>query len=230
MFIVIEGIDGAGKGTQTKRLEKYLRSIDLDVCSFSFPGYESTRFGKIIGEYLNGKYGDDLDKFSELVAILFAVDRFESHDLLTSNIKVRDVVLCDRYCSSNVGYGCAKLPEEGKKAHAEFLTWLDYELFGMPIPDLIIYLDIPVEFAAQLIARKQKRCYTDKAEDLHEADHNYLNKVASNYRSLVPDQTRYQKWVTINLERNGHLLHEDDVFEAIVSVVQSFLQEQNEQK
>ena len=52
MFIVIEGIDGAGKGTHTKRLEKELTEVGMDACSFSFPGYETTTFGKIVGEYL----------------------------------------------------------------------------------------------------------------------------------------------------------------------------------
>ena len=226
MFIVIEGIDGAGKGTHTKRLESELVGVGLDACSFSFPGYEFTTFGKIVGEYLNGKYGEALENFPEMIATLFAVDRFERKEELAANIKSRDIVLCDRYCSSNVGYGCAKIAKEERDSFAKFLTWLDYDLFGMPIPDVVIYLDIPVKFSAQLIAKKKARSYTDKAEDLHEADHEFLGRVANNYRSLVPDQTRYQEWVTINLERNGHLRKEDDVFEDILTTVQDFLHEQ----
>ena len=65
-FIVIEGIDGAGKGTHTRRLAEVLRGDSHDVSSFSFPAYDTTRFGKLVGEYLNGKYGNDLDKFREL--------------------------------------------------------------------------------------------------------------------------------------------------------------------
>ena len=149
-----------------------------------------------------------------MIATLFAVDRFERKEELEANIRSRDLVLCDRYCSSNVGYGCAKIAKEKRS----FLCEIPYlarlrSLFGMPVPDVVIYLDIPVKFSAQLIAKKQARSYTDKAEDLHEADHVFLGRVAANYRSLVIDQTRYQKWVTINLERNGHLLKEDDVFE-----------------
>ncbi len=109
VFIVIEGIDGAGKGTHTRRLEAELTEVGVDACSFSFPGYESTTFGKIVGDYLDGKYGEDLNKFPEMIATLFAVDRFERKEELLANIKSRDLDLCDRYCSSNVGYGCAKV-------------------------------------------------------------------------------------------------------------------------
>lgn len=226
MFIVIEGIDGAGKGTHTKRLEAELTGMGVDACSFSFPGYETTTFGKIVGEYLNGKYGKELENFPEMIATLFAVDRFERKEELEANIRSRDLVLCDRYCSSNVAYGCAKVAEEKRDSFAKFLTWLDYDLFGMPVPDVVIYLNIPVKFSVQLVAKKVSRSYTNRAEDLHEADHELLTRVANNYRSLVIDQTRYKKWVTINLERDGHLRKEDDVFEDILTTVQNFLHEQ----
>jgi dTMP kinase len=221
-FIVIEGIDGAGKGTHTRRLAEVLQENSHDVSSFSFPAYDTTRFGKLVGEYLNGKYGNDLDKFPELVAILFGLDRFERKDVLSEHIATKDFVLCDRYCSSNVAYGCAKLPEDRKEEYANFLTWLDYQLFSMPVPDLVIYLDIPVELAAQLIAKKQKRCYTDKTEDLHEADHEYLSKVRSNYYSLVPEISRYRNWTTIDVGKDGELRDEDSVFEDILNAAQSF--------
>ena len=222
MFVVIDGIDGAGKGTHTERLTCKLNELGTDTCSFSFPGYEATTFGKLIGKYLDGKYGDALREFPELVGTLFSVDRFERKEELEANIQARDVVLCDRYCSSNVGYGCANVAKDKKVVLAKFLTSLDYDLFGMPIPDLVIYLDIPVKFSVQLIAKKSLRSYTSKAEDLHEADQEFLKRVASNYRSLVPDHTRYLNWVTIQLERNGHLRKEDDIFEEILSTVQSF--------
>jgi dTMP kinase len=92
----------------------------------------------------------------------------------------------------------------------------------MPVPDLVIYLDIPVKMAAQLIAKKQKRCYTDKTEDLHEADHEYLSKVRSNYHSLVPELSCFRNWKTINVGENGELRDEDSVFEDILIAAQSF--------
>ena len=116
-FIVIEGIDGAGKGTHTRRLQSTLES-STQVSSLSFPGYDRTRFGKLVGEYLNGKYGNDLEKFPELIAILFGLDRFEQREKLLDQINTNHFVLCDRYCSSNVAYGCAKLPEDRKEEYA----------------------------------------------------------------------------------------------------------------
>jgi dTMP kinase len=216
MFIVIEGVDGSGKGTQTKRLSAYLTSQGKDVAQFSFPRYQHTRYGKLIGEYLNGQYGDTHIK---IASTLFAVDRFETRDELESNLAIRDYVLCDRWCPSNVAYSCAKVPDEEAKDLAVHLDAVDYDIFGQPVPDLIIHLDISIERSAELIAKKAERCYTAQDADVYEADHEFLKKVAINYRSLVKNTTRYRRWITIEMERNGHLLDEDAVFGKILSAI-----------
>ena len=217
MFIVIEGVDGSGKGTQTKRLFAYLSSQGKDVAQFSFPRYEHTVYGKLVGEYLNGEYGNVHIK---IASTLFAVDRFETRSELEANIAVRDYILCDRWCPSNVAYSCAKVSVEEARELAIHLDKVDYDVFGQPVPDLIIHLDISIKHSAELVAKKAERCYTDRDADVYEADHDFLKKVAINYRSLVKTTTRYRKWVTIELERNGHLLDEDTVFEKIISVVE----------
>jgi len=218
MFIVIEGVDGSGKGTQTKRLFAYLSSQGKDVAQFSFPRYEHTVYGKLIGEYLNGEYGNVHIK---IASTLFAVDRFETRSELEANLAVRDYVLCDRWCPSNVAYSCARMPDEEAKDLAIHLDKVDYDVFCQPVPDLIIHLDISIKNSAELVAKKAERCYTARDADVYEADHDFLKKVAINYRSLVKTTTRYRKWVTIELERNGHLLDEDTVFGKIISVVES---------
>ena len=89
-------------------------------------------------------------------------------------------------------------------------------------------MDISVKNCTELIAKKAGRWYTDRDEDFYESDHEFLKRVASNYRSLVKLTTRYHKWVTINMERNGHLLDEDAVFAKIVSAVEKFSNELGE--
>ena len=218
MFIVIEGVDGSGKGTQTKRLAAYLSSTGKDVAQFSFPRYEHTVHGKLVGEYLNGVYGDIPIK---IASTLFAVDRFETREELEANIATRDYVLCDRWCPSNVAYSCAKVSREESQELAIHLDKVDYDVFKQPVPDLLIHLDISIKNSAELVAKKEGRCYTDQDEDLYESDHDFLRRVAANYRSLVKSTTRYQKWVTIKMERHGHLLDEDAVFSKIVKAVEN---------
>ena len=225
MFIVIEGVDGSGKGTQTNRLAAYLKSNGHDVAHFSFPRYEHTMHGALIGQYLDGDFGEVPIK---VASTLFAVDRFETRTELEANIAIRDYVLCDRWCPSNVAYSCAKVPKEEAQELATHLDKVDYEVFGQPVPDLIIHLDISVKNCTELIAKKAGRWYTDRDEDFYESDHEFLKRVASNYRSLVKETTRYHKWVTINMERNGHLLDEDAVFSKIVSTVEKFSNELGE--
>ena len=142
MFIVIEGVDGSGKGTQTKRLAAYLSSTGKDVAQFSFPRYEHTVHGKLVGEYLNGVYGDIPIK---IASTLFAVDRFETREELEANISTRDYVLCDRWCPSNVAYSCAKVSREESQDLAIHLDKVDYDVFKQPVPDLLIHLDISIK-------------------------------------------------------------------------------------
>tara|TARA_B100000745_G_scaffold274947_2_gene204181 strand:- start:8810 stop:9496 length:687 start_codon:yes stop_codon:yes gene_type:complete len=227
MFIVIEGVDGSGKGTQTKRLFAYLASQGKDVAQFSFPRYQQTVHGKLIGEYLNGQYGDVHIKIG---STLFAVDRFETRPELEANLAVRDYVLCDRWCPSNVAYSCAKVPDEEAMDLAVHLDKVDYDVFGQPVPDLIIHLDISIKNSAELVAKKAERCYTTRDADVYESDHDFQKKVAKNYRSLVRQTTRYRKWVTIELERNGHLLDEDAVFGKIISAVERIENELSNEK
>jgi len=225
VFIVIEGVDGSGKGTQTTRLSAYLKSKGHDVAQFSFPRYAHTVHGGLVGRYLDGEFGDIPIR---IASTLFAVDRFETREELEANIAIRDYVLCDRWCPSNVAYSCAKVPKEERAELAAHLDKVDYEVFGQPVPDLIIHLDISVKNCTELIAKKAKRWYTDRDEDFYESDHKLLQKVAANYRSLVKETTRYHKWVTIKLERNGHLLDEETVFSRIVSEVENFSNELGE--
>lgn len=225
MFVVIEGVDGSGKGTQTKRLYAYLKSKGQDVGQFSFPRYADTIYGGLIGEYLDGVYGEVPIK---IASTLFAVDRFETKAELEANIAIRDFVLCDRWCPSNVAYSCARVPKEEVNDLAIHLDKVDYDVFGQPVPDLIVHLDISVKNCAELIAKKAKRWYTSRNEDFYEADHEFLKRVVFNYRSLVKQTTRYRKWVTIKMERNGHLLDEDTVFSEIVSAVEEFSNELSE--
>ena len=121
MLIAIEGIDGSGKGTQTRLLEKRLANEGWGVSMFSFPRYNETFFGREVGNYLDGKFGglEAVDpKFSSL---LYALDRYETAPLIEEALARGNIVICDRYVGSNIAHQCARVP---KNKVTEMATWI----------------------------------------------------------------------------------------------------------
>lgn len=99
-LIVIEGIDGSGKGTQAQQLTERLAATGRRVRLLSFPRYRETLFGHAIGDFLNGRFGQLNEVHPFLASVLYAADRFESKSVLTDALQQSDVVICDRYVPS----------------------------------------------------------------------------------------------------------------------------------
>lgn len=192
-LIAIEGIDGSGKGTQATRLCSALAARGWRCKLWSFPRYRDTRFGAQIGAYLNGKFGALHEVHPLLAALLFAGDRLESRGLLLQSLTEHDVVLCDRYVPSNIAHQGAKLHGAERTELMQWIESLEYEVYALPRPDMVLWLDMPVAQAQELIARKAKRDYTERAADLQEADAAYLEQVRSVYAELASDTA----WVKV---------------------------------
>ncbi len=214
MFVVIEGVDGSGKGTQTKLLKTRLEGVGYAVKYFSFPGYYTTVYGKLVGRYLNNEFGE---LPIEVASTLFAVDRFERREKLISAIETYDLVLCDRWCPSNMAYSVATKYPSPSAEELEFAKWIDhvdYGIFLQPVPDIVFHLQISVEKAAELIAKKEQRGYTDDVKDLYESDFLFQSRVASLYSSLVPKTTQCRHWHQIKTEHeDGSLKDEKEITE-----------------
>lgn len=180
MLIAIDGIDGSGKGTQTKLIKDYLESRGKGVDLVSFPQYSSF-FGTLVGEYLNGNFGTLEQVDPRLAALLFAMDR---RDFFEKNELAGDIILCDRYVPSNIGHQAARVPRDKR---TEFVSWLEELEFGInriPRPGLSLIFDLSVKNSALQVARKQKRDYTDLTHDIHEQDLEYLSGVREYFLSL----------------------------------------------
>lgn len=192
MLIAIEGIDGSGKGTQAKRLVERLQSESIPTALLSFPRYEQTLFGSAIGDYLNGRFGSLDDVHPLLASLLFAGDRLESKAVLLEAIDSHRVVVLDRYVASNVAHQGARCGRDERSDVVEFIRKVEFEIHGLPKPDLTFLLDLPVTTASELIRRKNPRAYTDAAADLHEADTAYLESVRAVYRKLAATEADWQ--------------------------------------
>ena len=183
-LIVIEGSDGSGKATQTKRLYEYLCGQGKHVKMVSYPNYESSS-SALVKMYLGRELGDDPFAVNAYVASsFFAVDRFASYlQNWKSFYEAGDdhIVICDRYVTSNMLHQTAKLDSITEK-HA-FLDWeYDFEFVkgGLPVPDMVFFLDVKPETTFALMKNRANKFTNEAEKDIHESSPEFLRKSYEN--------------------------------------------------
>ena len=216
MLVALEGIDGSGKGTQAKLLHQSLSTDGFVAELISFPRYSETRFGRAIGDFLNGRFGTLADVSPYLVSLLYAGDRFESKQVILDAAAKNDLVIFDRYVPSNIAHQVSKMPAAERKELIDWIETIEYGIYELPKPDLLVLLDLPATQAQKLIAQKQQRDYTDKTADLQEADAEYLENVRQTYLELADCQSG---WHCIECNPNETLRTVESIHEEIRSVV-----------
>lgn len=192
-IIVIEGIDGSGKNTQTMALYKHLLKRGLNTKVLHFPLYDETFFGREVANYLNGYFGKLDEVHPKLSALLYAGDRFEKRDYLISELEKGTVLVLDRYVPSNMAHHSVKLPWEERKEFIEWIKLLEYTTFKLPEPDLVIFLDMAPQISQSLILAKSARNYTDKKQDLHEENLLYQIEVYKMFKELAQSEN----WISV---------------------------------
>lgn len=193
-LITIEGIDGSGKGTQSKLLLSNLLNLSIPAKLYSFPSYAETFFGKEIGAYLRGEYGTIKEVHPKLASILFAGDRHEIKPQIEADLGRGITVICDRYVDSNIAHQCAKLPRNEQAAFEQWLEELEYGVFSMPKPDLVLLLNLPPTVARMMVLNKDARAYTQDKEDIHERAQDYMEDVFNFYTRM----SAVKGWVKID--------------------------------
>lgn len=215
LLVAIEGIDGSGKGTQAALLHRRLVESGHRAALLGFPRYSETFFGARIGDFLNGRFGrlDEVDPF--LAATLYAGDRYESKGTLQGALAAHEVVVLDRYIPSNIAHQAGKRRGADRLRLRNWIEHLEYELYGLPRPDLVVLFDLPARDAAGLIALKKKRDYTDSAADLQEADTDYQESVRAAYLELSTGP----EWRVVEVVRDRQVRSPDviaaEVFDAV---------------
>ena len=215
-LIVLEGIDGSGKRTQIDMLSGVFAQRGIPYETTSFPNY-SGYFGKLAGQFLNGEFGplDAVDP--HFSALLYAGDRFESKPALEAALAAGKTLVADRYIASNLAHQGARAAPEKREEFMDWLRRLEYQIYGLPAEDLVIYLRLPAQEAHRLIGEKASRAYTGRRRDLQEASQEHLAAAAQVYDEL----SRQANWVKIECVEGASatLRTPLSIHEEIVSVI-----------
>jgi dTMP kinase len=203
-LIVIEGTDGSGKGTQLQLLLNYLNKKQISYASFDFPQYGKTFFGDFAGRFLNGEFGHFSRINPYLASFPYAADRWQVKDQLWKAINDKKLVICNRYTPSVV-YQAVKVKPTQRKVFLKWAETLEYKVFGIPKPDLVFFLYVPLVFAQTLIAKKKK--------DQYEKNTKYLKKVESMYLETVKTN---KSWVKIDCVKNNKILPPEIIHQKIL--------------
>lgn len=224
-LITIEAGDGSGKATQTKALYDRLLAEGYQVLKVEYPDYQSES-SALVRMYLGGEFGQQAENVSAYGASsFFAVDRYASYLLKWRQAYESGwIILADRYTTSNMVHQAVKLQDPAERE--EFLTWLwDFE-FGrlqLPVPDRVIYLDMPPEISDRLINSRAAKDSSRK-KDIHEKDTSYLHHCHRAYNEVAE---KYG-WVKISCAQQGNLRTVQDIHEDVYQAVKEILRDEND--
>lgn len=213
-LIVIEGLDGCGKSTQLELLPKALKERGIDCKSVSFPQYESDS-SALVKMYLSGRFGNkpgDVNAYA--ASVFYTVDRYASYKENWGEFYQNGgTVVSGRYTTSNAIHQTSKLPREEWE---DFLNWLydfEYNKIGIPKPDKVIFLDMPVEVSQKLLSNRYEG--DEGKKDIHESDIEYLN----NCRKAAKFTADYSGWKTISCAKDGEPRSIEDIAADILEEV-----------
>ena len=217
-LIVLEGTDGSGKATQCQALYETLLAEGLTPRKIEFPRY-SERSSALIQMYLGGAFGTQpADVNAYAASTFFSVDRYASYKQDWGKFyEDGGLVLADRYTTSNAVHQGSKLPPEEQEAYFQWLFDFEYRLLGLPQPDLVIYLDVPVDQTKKNMHHRQAD--TNTTGDIHETNTDYL--MACRLAAGVAAD-RFG-WKRIPCVENGTMRSIEDIHKEVYSAVKEIL-------
>ena len=214
MFIVIEGLDGAGKSTQVNRIREELRKRRIESEYLHFPRFDAPLYGDLIARFLRGELGglDDVNPY--LVALLYAGDRKEASERIAGWLAEGKCVIADRYVYSNVAYQCAKIadPQEREQLR-RWIMETEYSHNGIIRPDKSLFLDVPFAFTKRKLEEArtgEERGYLNGKQDIHEASLSLQERV----REVYLDQARRDETFRVVecSDQQGNMLPAETIF------------------
>ncbi|MFH0906601.1 MAG: deoxynucleoside kinase [archaeon] len=214
-LIVIDGTDGSGKTTQFELLKKAIVSKGYQIESMHFPqnGHKSAG---LVEEYLSGKYGNANEVDPYTASVFYAVDRYDASFKIRDWLSSGKLVLLDRYIQANMGHQSGKI--KNKISRDKYLDWLynlEFNIFNIPKPDLVIILSVDPKKSISLIKERNKKDGLKKDRDIHEN----LEHIKQAYEGYIFSAKKYN-WKIINcVDKLGNLRTIEDISKEVYDIV-----------
>ncbi len=213
-LIIIEGLDGSGKSTQVALIEKYFEENNVDYKKIKLPDYDSPS-STLVNMYLGGEFGKNADDVNAYAAgAFYAVDRFASFKQKWCNdYNNEKIILADRYATSNYIYQMEKLDKSEWDYYLNWSSDFEYNKIGIPKPDLVIYLDMPVEISQRLMTSRYNG--DENKKDVHEVNVQFLK----NCREAAIYAANVQNWRIVKCSDGTNPLSIDEIHKNIISII-----------
>lgn len=220
-LFVIDGTDGSGKQTQFDRLVERLTKEGIDYKTVSFPNYDSPS-SSLVKMYLSGEFGTDAKKISPYIASTFyAADRYATFQTgYKEYYENGGILLADRYTTANMVHQAGKIRDP--KEREKFLTWLwnfEFNLYGLPIPTEVFFLNMPIEKSLELIKDRENKFTHDIKKDIHESDKSHLIDA---YQAACEVAKTYN-WYEVNCIKENELRTIEDIHEEIYQEIKKHI-------
>ncbi|MGG7179011.1 dTMP kinase [Clostridium paraputrificum] len=220
LIIIESGTDASGKATQTQRLYDRLVSEGYKVRKITYPNYESPACMPV-KMYLNGDFGSKPDDVNAYAASTFyAIDRFASYKTDWKEFYDNGgVILSDRYTTSNMVHQAVKMEKEDRDQYLEWLYNLEFDLYGLPKPDCVIFLDMSPEMSQKLMAKRKNKFTGEDEKDIHESNKDYL---VNCYNNALEIASRYE-WQRVCCNDGDTLRTIEDINDEIYTTIKKYI-------
>jgi len=217
-LIVLEGIDGSGKSTQLALLSEHMDRLGLAYIRLQFHQYDKPSSAPL-RMYLNGDFGTDPGSVGPYAAsTFFAVDRYASYKTDWGEAYGRGgTILADRYVSSNAVHQGSKLLGEERTAFFRWLDEFEHVLMELPRPDIVLYMDVPIELALENVRVRQVK--TGAKVDIHEAGEAYLRTCAEAAREAA----QFYGWHLVPCSSGGQMRSPVEIHREVLSILRDMM-------
>lgn len=220
-LFVIDGTDGSGKQTQFNKLQERLTKDNIEYKTVSFPNYDSPS-SSLVKMYLSGEFGTNAQEISPYIASTFyAADRYATFK--TGYQEYYDnggIILADRYTTANMVHQTGKIKDKNERD--KFLKWLwdfEFNLYGLPIPTEVFFLNMPVEKSIELMKDRENKFTHNAKKDIHETNKEHL---IDSYNAACSVAKEYN-WYEIKCVKDDKIRTIEDIHEEIYNEIKKHI-------
>lgn len=221
LIIIESGTDGSGKATQTQKLYEKLVAEGKKIRKITFPNYDSPAC-TLVKMYLKGEFGNNAEDVNAYAASTFyAVDRFASFKTDWEEFYNNGgIIISDRYVTSNMVHQAVKMNNENERE--KYLDWLydlEYNKYGLPVPDCVIFLDLSPDISEKLMKGRANKFTGEEEKDIHENNKEYLVNCYNNSLEIV---NKYG-WKRVKCNNEDGIRSVENISEEIYKLVKEHI-------